>query len=350
MFVFFVNHRYDLTYYLRLLDNLNLPKNKIKFIFNKRFSDQKDINVFIKNELNFKIQIIDFKEESSSKLQRLLNFKKLDKFLNKISNNFTLIILDKSKLSSRYLISKFSKVILIQNNEDFNNYKLNIKETIKELFKSIITQTIPVLIYSDETKFSKLVYTFKIYDKYIIKSNFSLLPRVKINKDDEGMIVLFGSRFYNWNFINQNSIEEFVKKIILHIVSLNPNKKINYLSHPRESGKEISFLKKNLGSSLVIHKNYLNAEHFLIKNHNVVKTYSIGSTASISAHHMGFKSYVFYKMLKIKKSNISAFDNVLRNLPKNSFLEIFNLERQYEILENFDPSLINLINKYDKEY
>ena len=130
-------------------------------------------------------------------------------------------------------------------------------------------------------------------------------------------------------FLSDDKIKFFIKNLIDHISFKNLNKKIIYIPHPRESGKEIKFFQKILGSKMILCTKYISAEHFLIENTNIDKTYSIGSTASLSSYQMGYKSYVFYKMLKIDKSKVQAFENVLSSMPEESNIKNLILKRLF---------------------
>ena len=62
---------------------------------------------------------------------------------------------------------------------------------------------------------------------------------------------------------------------------------------------------------------------------------------------MGYKSYVFYKMLKIDKSKVQAFENVLSSMPEESNIKKFNIEKDYSIVKNFDSVLLNKFKNND---
>jgi hypothetical protein len=95
--------------------------------------------------------------------------------------------------------------------------------------------------------------------------------------------------------------------------------RLYYIPHPLEQDGEFDLLSDIFSQRLTRVSNFISGEEFLLRNRDVALTISLGSTLSNSAFSMGFNSKVFYKMLGLKQSISSVYDDIFFGLPPDFF-------------------------------
>ena len=341
-----VNHQFDLIFFIRL--STFLKADNFELIVNNRLFDRKQ-KIYIENKYtNIKFLFYDFGEERRNSILRYIYLFKVNCQLNKVvQKNKILISLDKSKLTSRILLRKSNQAIIVQQQENHNSFSLDFKWTLKESVKSFFLGLGITKVFSNSTGYVRK-YVVNLKSTEVIYPEFSLLPPLTcISKSN--IVVIFGSRFFSWNFIEFEKFIKNLRKFYLSIQIMHPQSELVYIPHPRESSREYEFIVRELKINMVKIHNYLCAEHFLIENPNVNTCYSISSTASKSAYELGFNSFVYYKIFGFPREIVDSFDEIFQNIPnsivvKNWHFHEFSLNREY------DPILINKLNQYDKKY
>lgn len=347
--IFFINHSGDTIFFLNLIRHLDLESDKIVFLINRRYSNT-SISRLLKDN-NISSIDVDFGETKRNFFKRLISLKKSKSILKRNAYlNPLLISRDKSKLSSRLALKIFINHVLIQNEERTDILTLDLFGTFRESIKSMCLGLMPILVYSDNNRYSRLLKPLTPYRILYLNKGKSLWAEKKAG----GKIVYFGSRFYDWGgFANIEEVEVLVVDIIKLILKKNPNQTIKYIKHPRESNKEIAFLKYHFGEKIELIDNISCAEEYLMKN-KIKQTYSIGSTASMNANLMGIESYVMYKLLDIDGSIKSHFDLVFSGFPEKGFItskeKLIEYRHKFQNLDKLFISQLNIILGNDKRH
>lgn len=347
--LFFINHYSDTIFFMNLIGHLDLEKDQIIFLINKRYRNGNISRLIMDGSIS-SIDV-DFGETKQNFFKRLFSLQKSKNILKRSSYlNSTLISRDKSKLSSRLALQIFKNHVLIQNKEKPDILPFNLSRTILESVKSMCLGLMPILVYADNNRYSRLLKPLVSYRTIYLNDGKSLWEK----KETGGEIVYFGSRFYDWgDFANIKEIEVLVVNIIKLILKKNPDQTIKYIKHPRESNKEIAFLKYHFREKIELIESISCAEEYLIKN-KIKQTYSIGSTASMNANLMGIESYVMYKLLDIDSSIKSHFDLIFSGFPEKGFIsskeKIIDYKHNYQNLDNLFISQLNLIIGNDKRH
>lgn len=356
---FYATHVYDIIFFVRLKNELinsrSFSGRNICLVINEKLISNQIIKSFISS--NFKsILVVPFSYNSSRviRIKEMLSLKKW--FRKNIDRNNKFVLLDKSKVLSRFFIKKCKKVILIQQAEKIDNsYKINIRKTLLDFVKSMITGSKFAIIYSQKNSknhifaYKPILFNKKIeivFNDVNLKENkFGVLPSLKNNSDGK-KVIIFGSRFFDWPFIkNKTEFLDKIKNVHKKIYESHKTLDFFYIPHPRESEKEYYYLKDFYDSKIKLVKNFFSSEQFLMQNLDVFYTYSIGSTSSQSAFLMGFKSQVLYKIFNFPKSVENSFDLIFRGLPNEFFSKNLNeIFIEYNLpLQKYDEKLINLI-------
>jgi hypothetical protein len=269
------------------------------------------------------------------------NFKNILNLVNesKKYKGYTLLSLDQSMLTSNILLSRFKHKILFQHSmqraEHYKSAKLlsayanlycilfglhhiNVEVTnSKDIEKSIkLKKKIQNIVYLEETK----------------NCSFVTFPIQRIYDGDE--IIIFGGRFFDWKLSDELLVDK-IFHFYNSLKSLYPDLKYRYIPHPRESKKEIKFLQKIFNGKLIEEEASIPAE-FYLKDTKINKfCISIGSTSSRYAYLNGFRSYVFYKLLDLDNTTLTALDEIHSGMPEEYFLfNINELKKEYRKLES----------------
>ena len=349
-YVGYVSHSYDLIFFARLSEYLN---SELDLLINSRLFTNEQRIMISRSFPHLKVKYLDFGEEKSSSIKRIIALKRFQNS-QELINSKTLISLDKSKLSSRLLMKNHKEKILLQTSSvEINNLKFDLYLSSKRSLKSLFMGLGLTKIYSDNYGYS-FEMVVKLFGAKVLKSNIQFLP---IDENETGTrasneILIFGSRFTDWPFFGQNQyalLIELYKKVL---ESLGV-KKVRYMPHPRESSRELEYLRANLDFHFDSVDGYLNAEHYMLFNKNITHTFSIGSTASRSSAQFGLISIVGFRCLNFEQSVRLMFENIFLgessiNFDCEDFKKTQYDDNQVNTLP-FDNRLLKLILN-DKRY
>jgi hypothetical protein len=254
-------------------------------------------------------------------------------FDREIKSDATLVLLDKSSVYSRFFIKRFFSVILFQQLEQINsNFNLDVKSTLLDLVRSILLGSCFAVHYvcnhSGGTirslKFRPCgrKKNFRIFLN-ALGTNKNLRPNFPVFEIQKKLkIVIFGSRFRSWPYFAEGKSEVSLRRlstIYKFIWSKFRCYELYYIPHPLEAGDEFHYVNYLFRGNLKIPTGYFSSEHFLYENRDIAFTFSIGSTASLSAYSMGFSAKVLYKMLAFPNSVESTYDEIFSSVPPAFF-------------------------------
>jgi hypothetical protein len=326
-----VDHRYSLVIFKRIADLICEKDIKFKFLIGTELNKEKEIIKFLKK---YKIEFQVFPNVRRNLYNYFFDFVKFKYFVFKIDKRWPIILFDKSDIESRVFLKKFKKVILLQRLEKKTLHKLNFVKTIYNYIKSFFFGAEYVNIYTIPSSNNQINYikllNKKIKKRIIIQTNnlkikqSFWLPTLDLKSKKKKKIVFFGSRFYEWKFLKGPEGKKIVYKIfkIYEAIYLKYKKKFKfyYIPHPREVGNEFKHINQIFfGKIINLKNNYVSSEHFLYENRDIYKTFSIGSTSSLSSYQFGYDSKVFYKMLNLDFGIEKAYDDLFSDMPKNFF-------------------------------
>jgi hypothetical protein len=346
--IFYISHRYDLIFYLRLQEALrNFDLNlELEVLLHPQLADDiKIIDLISKNFSNYKILPV-YLNYSRFFWISFFQSQALKKFLQFNYNQHHIFVsLDKSQFISLFLLSFFKRIILIQQVEPNQGYIFDWKAIIiRNIYHFICgcRYMIFLKLKSSNGNINGLVFPQNNRPNIIYQSNsaninpkFNLpaLNDIRLGKK----IVIFGSRFNNWNFLSGYSLEIFKKKlsnIYKEIGNYFKGYEIIYISHPLEKGTEYEDINFWLGGILNKVTSYISSEHYLFCNRDVSYCFSIGSTSSHSAYSMGFNSKVFYKRLNFNPEIEAVYDAIFDGLPLSFFDNDFSYKSDSKHLIN----------------
>lgn len=308
-YVGYVSHSYDLIFFARLSKYFNC---KLDVLINARLFSSTQELLISKSFPFLRIEYVEFGEGEATLFKRLTTFKRLQNSF-RVSNK-TIILLDKSKLSSRFILKTHNKKILLQaTSVDISELDFDWFRSFKESCKSLYLNLGLTRIYSDKNSYAYEILV-NLYKAQVIQSNCQFIP---LNENRESSIptdeiLVFGSRFWDWPFFEQTQYNLLIQ-IYREVFETLGVKQVRYMPHPRESGREFEYLKSNLDYKFHIVEGYLNAEHYLLVNKHIMQTFSIGSTASRSSAQYGIKSIVCYRHLNLDKQSELLFDNIFKD-------------------------------------
>ena len=167
-----------------------------------------------------------------------------------------------------------------------------------------------------------------------IKPRITLPPLNNINPGNK--IVIFGSRYNSWCYLNSISKEK-IFSFYRKINNIFSNYLFFYIPHPFEKGIEFNEIQSIFEGKLKLENSKVSSETFLYFNRDIFLCLSIGSTSSHSAYEMGFNSKVFYKLLNFNDNITKTYDQIFYDMPENfhinNFEEInqvsFNSSKEY---------------------
>jgi len=249
--------------------------------------------------------------------------------------NYFLLSLDKSTLISNILLSNFEKKALLQHptadggsiykRKYFLSFYCNIYNYIFKLDKVVVRQT-------DKREIEREIKPINAIRDiiYIEKSNnkkFITFPSSEVKDGCE--VIIFGSRFCDWKHSSKALIDEILN-FYTNLKNLYPLLDYVYIPHPRESKKEIKLLQNIFKGRLIEKDSSVPAELYLQQVDSNKFCISLGSTASRKAYIGGFRSYVFYKLIKLDPDICDLFDQIHSDLPREYFLySMLDIQKKY---------------------
>jgi hypothetical protein len=335
--IFYLSHRYDFVFYLRLKEDLNsngLNQKILILLHPSLASNRQLIDALIVNFHGYEILPVNLNYNRCF-WKTYYQCKVLKSWLRKkFHRNQVLISLDKSQFLSNFILSYFKNVLLVQQVEKLNGHKLDLKSTILKNFFHILCNcrvmiflklvsskgNIAGLKFLDMNKPNIIYQT----DAKNISPKFQLSPLMNLPQGKK--IVIFGSRFNDWNFLSGADLVKFKKdlsEIYKRIADNFTGYEFIYIPHPHEFGSEYCDVNSWLGGKVIFVSDFISSEHYMLCNRDIVCCFSIGSTSSDSAYSMGFNSIVFYKHLNFSPEIQSVFDDIFHRLPASNFNDDF---------------------------
>lgn len=358
--VFYISHIYDITFYLRLLDNIKHDKDQILLVINPKVEKQIGSKILSLNEISEYFTLPCNLNYDNGLLNNISSSIKLRRWINEnININSILITTDKSQYLSILLISIFRKRILIQQVESIDDkYRLSLKNTLYFNLYHIVTGC-KLMIYYEvikskgqliNLKFLKSVSDDVIYytNSEKVQPNFTL-PKIELNSESN-KVIIFGSRYNSWKFVNQFEFKNKLFDCYRTIKKVYINKEFIYIPHPLETGSEYDEINELFDNKLQFEGNVISSEYYLYKNKNILITFSIGSTSSQSSFNMGIPSKVLYKCLNFDKNIEAAYDQLFLDFPESFFIKSNSRNNEYldlstSVLSYNDPGLNSFIKK-----
>ena len=315
---------------MSIIKKLNLVDSKFLIFEHKYFNS--DIYEFIKRS---KIDST-FLEKPEYLTNIYKGFRKSIKFINyfkkKVSKNTLIITFSKFELYIDLLNKHFKNHISIlqpsSTVNDFNKNELEVFHTYKirrNIYEFLfnLTRTNPYRLKSTKSivLFDKLSKNTEIFLSNNKNRNFNEITFPFSIKEEKlkypNTIVVFGSRFLEWEYFNAKKIDLF-NDFIKNLKSKYLKFKFIYVKHPLEKN-ESDFLKID---NFEIIENSINAEMiFYDMGHKIHSVYSIGSTSSKTAFEFGIRSHVIYKSFKFDSSVEKIYDTIFSGYPKHFFIK-----------------------------
>ena len=361
-------HRYDLIFYVRFirllefyfddfairlvvtdyLYNLNHAKSFIHKNFDKVLIAP--IHILRKNKFSEKVKFV---------------YSLRSWYTKNINSNELMILTDKSNLFSRFFLKNSKNVILFQQIEKIDNiYKFNAISTISDSIYALIIGACLAKHYIHKSStdmralkiinFGKKKY-LKVFHDNCLSDEENNFEFPLLEKKDPNKIVIFGSRFFTWDYLikdkqRMNIFKKKIYEIYLFLFNKLKNYEYYYIPHPLEKGLEFEFINNIFNNNLIKPIGYFSSEHFLYENRDIAYTFSIGSTSSFSAYSMGYSSKVFFKMLDLPIKYEETLSDIFSGFPKNFFANsnLDLLKPEVKIGYNNNHSLINYLKNYDK--
>jgi hypothetical protein len=256
------------------------------------------------------------------------------KIKRRLANHFkkgeaTVIMHDKSRLTSRIIASHFKKVVLIQNqdsktylNEKNFHYSLDLKETLRDLFFSKILQISSNKIYrikdtnssvyvKNKMKSAKVVYRS---GPWITGKSICINERrdMSNSESNEGTILIFGFRFTSWGWMTDEMLQQTLLKIEEYI-GMYPDFEIFYLPHPRESEEEFRIIEKAITRKMRNIGKGVPAEIVLEKVKSIQVCIGFGSTALSSAQSLGVFALSLFQEIDCPQSVKKIYESILNS-------------------------------------
>ena len=358
--VFYISNVYDLTFFIRLIESNIKFKFEPLFIVHPTLSKKnKLINVLEK--YNFNYHLIPFElEYSINPYKNIYNSFRLKRWILRLKLQKNILIsLDKSLFISNFLLKNFFKSILIQQIEnDMSGYKSFLKLNIYyNIINFLSLSRLMKYYYLDTPNRNIFRLKFFTYSKPNIIYQTRLkeaIPKFNLqsyqNLISLNKIVIFGSRYNSWSFIDYNAKIK-IQKIYKEIYNQFNSYLFIYIPHPLELGEEIEEIKIIFEHNLIIENSQISSEYYLLNNRDIKFCFSIGSTSSVSAFDMGFNSKVFYKYLNFDENIMKTYDQIFFDMPEEFYIrsisdinkECINNTKEY--LDDFENIINNLNNK-----
>ncbi len=331
---FYAMHRYDVIFYTRLLDSMQVGRIEVTLIIPEYLLDIPAVSAHV--HLHFKrILVIPTRGFGQTNLISKFNsWFALRGWYNKnINRNSTLVSLDKSSLLSRFFLGRSRKCLLIQQKENIGkNYALDVWASLKDFIRCLVVGACFASHYVSRGYGAAIgglkVISYGKKDHFRIirhspsQSDPSQLHLPPLKRMEGRKVVIFGSRFLSWPYFNSVGVDVRIGKlrgIYDRIRGSLWGSTFIYIPHPLEKGEEITFLRDIFGATLSVDTECFSAEHFLYNNRDVSLTFSIGSTSSRSAYCMGFPSKVFYQLLDFPSDVVSVYDDIFFGISDRSF-------------------------------
>lgn len=237
-------------------------------------------------------------------------------------------LLDKSTLWSNIIIGNFDDVALLQAEDKVNlkEYRRAHLKTLAVTVYNFFSGGLPAGIYLGRQSKGHLMQfcladgrfeVFKISGKSPARIQLPTVPNAGTGKS----VLILGNRYLDWNFWGESKEEglEIIREIYAELFKRYSEVPIYYKPHPMETGAEFSELNKIAQGQLGLESATVSAEMLLLRKVDIGYCFSIGSTASRSAHEMGYPSQVFFRQLPLPASVMSSFDGIFEGLPESFF-------------------------------
>lgn len=267
----------------------------------------------------------------------------------------TVIMHDKSRLTSRIIASHFKKVILIQDQDSETylreknfHYSLALKETLRDYFFSGILGVSPNKIYrikdtnstvhvKNEMKRAKVVYRS---GPWIAGKSICINERRSISNSEskEGTILLLGFRFTFWDWMTDDLLKQILVKIEEYL-GIYPDYEVLYLPHPQESGEEFRLIKKAITRKMRNIGKGVPAEIVLERVRSIKVCIGFGSTALSSAQSLGVLTLSIFQDIDCPPGVKIIYDSILNR----------NFIKEYPISTDMQ-SLINAVKQHKKTF
>lgn len=257
-----------------------------------------------------KVSLIHLGNVKISKSLKLIGaaFCQKTKIKRRLADHFkkgeaTVIMHDKSRLTSRIIASYFKKMILIQNQDsetylrekDFH-YRFALKETLRDYFFSVILGISPNKIYrvrdtsssvyvKNDMKRTKVLYRS---GPWIAGKSICINEKRDLsdNESKKATILLLGFRFTSWAWMTDEILKQTLEKIEEYL-GMYPDFEILYLPHPRESVEEFRLIERTITREMRNIGKGVPAEIVLEKVKSIKVCIGFGSTALSSARSLG---------------------------------------------------------------
>ena len=337
--ILYISHIYDITFYLRLVDNLKYEKRKILLIINPKVEKQLDTRIEYLNEIAQFITSPYNLNYENGLLSNIISAFRLKRWIkNNFKINSIFITTDKSQYFSIFLFSNFKKRVLIQQVELIDKkYRFSLKYTIYFNIYHLLTSCKLMFYYEMTESKGQLVnlnFIKSVDDEVIYYTNAEnikprfFLPRLEF-RSELNKVIIFGSRYNSWEFVNKI---EFKKKLFAcyrTIKRLYQDKDFIYIPHPLERGSEYEEINRIFENKLQFESQSISSEYYLYKRGNALITFSIGSTSSQSSYNMGIPSKVLYKCLNFPKNIEEAYDQLFLQFPDTFFIKTYSSDNDY---------------------
>ena len=352
--IFYISHIYDIVFFMRVNEILSNFKISIKLeilLHPKFVKNKKVLNLLSNNFHNYKIIPFDL-IYTINPLKNIIRSVFLKIWFKKLEiKNHLFVTLDKSQFVSKFLLNRFKDIVLIQQVEDeMRGYKINIKLNIYYNILNLLSSSKFMKYYSLENSGNHIYkHVFFRYNRPFLLFQTrlnSFNPRFTLpllsNIKTSNKIVIFGSRFNSWSYLNSKS-KRHILNFYQSINILYPNYIYFYIPHPLEKDSEFNEIQSIFNGKLKFVNSYVSSESFLYFNRDIYMCLSIGSTSSHSAYEMGFNSKVFYKLLNLDKNIAYTYDQIFTGLPSKFFISEFD-EISVPVYKKDEPYLQNLLS------
>ncbi|SKB93664.1 polysialyltransferase family glycosyltransferase [Daejeonella lutea] len=332
----YIGHAYDLVYFLRLVP---LIRAYGRFTFSAVVAMDPHLNKiaglssYLDHIASDYIMITEDQVPRLGKgiapISKLIStaLQRIDKLINKAD---LFISLDKSQLLPHILLNKFHHSILIQTFEApdlTKDYTIAWKSTVlANIYHSIFGAKWKIIRVNKKSTFvshhhvirQKVEIIFRNGDKSL--KNRIVLPPLIESEVTSKKVILFGSRFLSWDYFTKKMTADLLK-YYKELSSSLPGYTFLYKPHPAEMDDEFKLIRECFPTGNIENIGYdLSSELVLLTHPEIDYCFSLGSTSSLSALEMGFKSYVIYKLIGFPDEIEGTYDSIFHDAPANFFL------------------------------
>jgi len=342
--VLYIGHAYDLTFFLRLVP---LIKNHGEYTFSAIVAMDTHLGKIVSLESLLKELTSDYIIISEDQVPRLgIEFlqvsSKIKNILSRVKGMIwksqSFISLDKSQLLPHILLNKFKRSILIQTFEQVdltNDYTIAWKSTIlANMYHALFGAKWKLIRSNKKSSFithhqvisQNVEIVYRNGDESI--RNKIVLPPLSFSGVTGKKVLFFGSRFLSWDYFTEKmkiELLEYYKGIAVSLSEFT----FLYKPHPAEMDTEFNLIRTCFPNGNIENIGYdLSSELVLLTTPGIEYCFSLGSTSSLSAFEMGFKSFVIYKLIGFPPEVERTYDNIFHDAPVDFFLkDVSNLTK-----------------------